>query len=352
MTSLRAALVIFAAASLPLGAQETKKPDDVLQKRDGGILVGRILKIESETVEFFANGEKEPRRIAIRDLMPYSVYRMRLERVDKTSGPARFELGEYCMIHGLYSTAAREFEEAGKLDKSLEEKARKRREEAHVEDGRAKFEEAKKLHTAKNYEAAKDILRILIDKYGDTPYADEARKLDAKMAEEIAKESEEKKKMLAALAAEKEKAKEKVKEDQDKLAQSKTVELIEEAQKLWAEGLDHEPKNLTKADRAWTSAEQSLLRARAYVEVLLRSNDVETIKKAKDLERQVDLWLVKTYYRLGRMWAVELAYPKALEWLNKGLKVPHDDQMDHLLNEVLLQISLKKISERAAGRGY
>jgi len=351
MTSLRAALILCAAL-LPLAAQEAKKPDDVLQKKDGGILVGRILKIESDLVEFFANGEKEPRRISIRDLMPYSVYRMRLERVDKTSGPARFELGEYCMSNGLYSTASREFEEAGKLDKALEERAKKRRDEAHVEDGRAKFEEAKKLHSAKNYEAAKDILRILIDKYGDTPYADEARKVDDKMAAEIAKESEEKKKMLAALAQEKEKAKEKIKEDQDKMLQAKTVEFIEEAHKLWAEGLDHEPKNLTKADRAWTGAETALLQARRNVDILLKSNDVETIKKAKDLERQVDLWLVKTYYRLGRMWAVELAYPKALEWLNKGLKVPHDDQMDHLLNEVLLQISLKKISERAAGRGY
>jgi hypothetical protein len=61
---------------------------------------------------------------------------------------------------------------------------------------------------------------------------------------------------------------------------------------------------------------------------------------------------VKTYYRLGRMWAVELAYPTALEWLNKAMRVPHDAATEHLVNEVLLTISQLKMRERAAGRGF
>ncbi len=84
----------------------------------------------------------------------------------------------------------------------------------------------------------------------------------------------------------------------------------------------------------------------------MKSNDLETIKKAKDFERASDLILVKVYYRLGRMWAVELSYPTALEWLNKAMKVPHDEQMDHQINEVLLTISQLKMRERAAGKGY
>ena len=111
-------------------------------------------------------------------------------------------------------------------------------------------------------------------------------------------------------------------------------------------------KNLTKAERAWKSSEVALLTAHRNVEYLLKSNDLETIKKAKDFERSIDAVLVKVYYRMGRMWAVELAYPTALEWLNKALKVPHDEQMDRQINEILLTISQLKMRERAAGKGY
>lgn len=335
-----------------LCGQDARRPDDVLQKRDGAILVGRVLKIEGDIVEFFATGEKEPRRFHVRELMPYSVYRVRLDRIDKSDGSARFDLGEFCLAQGLYSVAAREFEEAERLNPTLAEKARKRREEARTQDARVKLEEAKKLHLAKNYEAAKDLLRAVLDRYADTPYADEARQLDAKMAEEIARENEEKRRMLQAQAQEKERARERAREEQERQILARAAELAEEAQKLWLEALDHEPKNHTRADRAWKAAEAKLLEAKRLLEFLLKSPDAEAVKKARELEQKADQLLVKTYYRLGRLWAVELSYPTALEWINKGLKLPHDDHMDRLLNELLLQISLKKISERAAGRGY
>jgi tetratricopeptide (TPR) repeat protein len=345
-----AALAAVLAAGL--SAQEIKKPDDILQKRDGGILVGRILKLDGDWIEFFANGEKEPRKVSTKDLMPYSVYRMRLERVDKKNGQARYDLGDYCMTHGLYAIAAREFAEAGTLDKALEEKSKKKAEEAHHEDGRSKYEEAKRLSQLRQYAQAQELVRLLIDKYSDTPFAKEAKDLDAKMAEEIAKENEIKKKQLEEALKAKEDQKVQQAVNQEKSMASAVVEEIDRAQKAWAEGLDHEPKNLTKADRAWRAAEISLVRAKALIGELLKSNDVETIKKAKDLDRQTDVLLVRTYYRLGRMWAVELSYTTALEWLNKGLRVPHDEQMDHLLNELILHISTVKIRERAAGRGY
>ena len=54
--------ITLAALAFPLIAQD-KKPDDVLQKRDGGIVVGRILKLDAEFVDFLVNGEKESRKI-------------------------------------------------------------------------------------------------------------------------------------------------------------------------------------------------------------------------------------------------------------------------------------------------
>ena len=352
MKAISRSVLVLLALAVPALSQDAKKPDDILQKKDGGLIVGRVLKMDADTADFLAKDEKEPRKIALKDLMPYSVYRLRLDRIDRKSGQARMDLAEFCMSHGLYSTAAREFEEAAALDGSLADKAKKRRDEAHNEDGRAKFEDVKKLHLRKEYEEAKNIVRLLIEKYGDTPYAEEAKKEDGKMAEEIAKENAEKKAQLAAQQQAAADAGAKKTEDQIKVMIARTVELLEEAQKAWAEGLEHEARNLTKADKGWRAAEMALVSAKRNIDSLLKSNDVAVLQKAKDLERQTDTWLVKTYYRLGRMWSVELSYPTALEWLNKGMRIPHDDHMDHLLNELTLTISQLQMRQRAAGRGY
>jgi tetratricopeptide (TPR) repeat protein len=344
---------VLAALSLPAyGQDDKKKPDDVLQKKDGGIIVGRIQKLETEYVEILVNGEKDARKVSLRDLHPHSVYKIRLDRIDRNSGDAHFALGEFCMANGLYPPAAKEFEEAGRLDKSLEEKAHKRRDEAHNEDGRSRFEEAKRMAAERKYDEGNKSCQLLVEKYGDTPYADEARRLIAKIAEDVAKENEAKKKQLEDKKEAQEKKKAVIAESQEKDALAKTAEMIDDAAKLWQEGLDGEAKNLTRGEKAWRGAEGAILAARRNIEFLLKSNDLETIKKAKEMERACDAILVKVYYRLGRMWAVELNYPVALEWLNKAMKVPHDEQMDRQINEILLTISQLKMKERAAGKGY
>ncbi|MBI3855268.1 MAG: hypothetical protein HY293_06220 [Planctomycetes bacterium] len=256
------------------------------------------------------------------------------------------------MANGLYYAATKEFEEAARLDKALEEKAKKRREEAHNEDARSKFEEAKRLAAEKKYDAANQLCQGIIEKYSDTPYFQEAKQLVAKIAEDIAKENADKKAQLGDKKNEQEKKVAAMKEGQEKDIVSKTAELIDEGGKFFLEGLDGEIKNLTKAERAWKSADITLQNAHRNVEYLLKSNDLETIKKAKEFERQIDAILVKVYYRLGRMWAVELSYPNALEWLNRAMKIPHDEQMDRQINEILLTISQLKMKERAAGKGY
>jgi tetratricopeptide (TPR) repeat protein len=348
-------LPLLAALTLGLTAlpQDAKRPDDVVQKRDGGLLVGRVLKVEADALEILVNGEQTSRRLFFRDLMPYSVYKVRVDRIDKASGPARMDLAEFCMQQGLYTQAVREFEEAGRLDKSLEEKAKKRREDAHNEDARAKFEEAKKLHQKKDYDEAVRLLHLLLEaRYEGTPYQAEAKALAAKIADEIKAEKEELKKQIDAAAAKKDAAKAEAKAQQEADVFNRTVALLEEAQKAWAEGLDQEPKNQTRAEKAWRAAEGALFGVKKNVDTMIKSNDVEQIKKAKELDRQADLWLVRTYYRLGRMFAVDLNYATSLEWLNKAMKIPHDEATDRMINDVLLTISQLKMRERAAGRGY
>jgi len=341
------------AAMLLLAAPQDRKTDDVLQKRDGGLLVGRVTKLDEHTLDILVNGEREPRRLLYRDLMPYSVYKVRLERIDRTSGEARMSLGDFCMTSGLFTQAAKEFEEAAKLDKALEEKAKKRRLEAHHEDARSRFEEAKKLHQKKDQEEAIRILNLLLDpRYEDTPYPAEARQLLAKIAEEVKAEKEALKAQLDADKKNKDAMKAAAAANAESDLVTKTLVMIEDAQKAYVEGLDNEPKNLTKADKAWKEAERLLLTARRNLEPLVKSGDAETVKKAREIDRQINFGLVRAYYRLGRMFAVELNYPNALEYLNKAAKVPHDEAMDKAIHEILTTISQLKMRERAAGRGY
>lgn len=345
--------MLLLAAILSLGAQDAKKQDDVLQKRDGGLLVGRILKIEADAFEVLVNGEREPRKLLFRDLMPYSVYRARLERIDKASGAARMELAEFCVSQGLFAQAVREFEEAGRLDKGLEERAKKRRDEAHHEDARAKFEEAKKHYQKKDYEEAVKLLHLLLEsRYEGSPYQPEAKTLVAKITEEIKAEKDEIRKQIEADKAKKEAAKENAKAAVEADLVHRTSLLLEEAQKAFGEGLDNEPKNQTRAEKAWRTSEAALLAAKKNVDALIKTNDVELIKKAREIDKQADQSLVKVYYRLGRLFASDLNYPTALEWLNKAMKIPHDEHTDRLINEVLLTITQLKMRERAAGRGF
>ena len=118
------------------------------------------------------------------------------------------------------------------------------------------------------------------------------------------------------------------------------------------EGLDQEPRNQTRAEKAWKASEAALFGVKKNVDAMIKTNDVELIKKAKELDKQADLWLVRTYYRLGRMFAADLNYPTSLEWLNKAMKIPHDEATDRMINDVLLTITQLPMRERAAGRGY
>ncbi len=344
-------MAVSAVLGAAVLAQDSRR-DDVLQKRDGGILVGRILKVGNDHLEMLVQGEGEPRKILFVEIMPYNVYQVRLERIDRNSAPARYELGEFCMAQGLYGTAAREFDEAARLEPSLAEKCRKRKEDARNEDARSRLEEAKKYYVEKRYREANENLHILLDRFEDTPYFKEARDLVAKIAADIQKENEEKKQQIEDKKKAAEEAKVKAKEDQEKTVLNQAADFVEQARRSWYEGLEQESKNLTKADRAWKASELALAEARRRVEYVLKSNDVENIKKAKEIEQQIDHWLVRTCYRLGRLWAVELNYPDALAWLNKAMKVPHDPQMDHLINEMLLTLSQLQMRKRAAGAGF
>ncbi len=342
-----AAILLLTLGAVASAQEEKKKPDDILQLQNGGILVGKVASIGKDHLEILVRGEEKPRRVPFTQIQPYSIYRAKLERIDKKSGAAWLTLGVFCKEQGIPSTAAQCFETAARLDPKLADECKKLREEARNEDARSKFEEARRLHAQKKWKEANDRLRTVMERYHDTPYAEQARKEIAKIADEIRSQNEEKKKQLQKQEQARADQVKKKKQDYNNAVVKKAVEFIESAQKSFADGLAQEAKNVGKADRAWKEAEKNLLLARRNTGYLLKEDNADLIKQGMELDQRINALLVRVYYRLGRMWSVELSYSTALAWLNKGLLVPHDEQMDRLLNEVLLTLSQVQIRRRA-----
>ena len=67
---------------------------------------------------------------------------------------------------------------------------------------------------------------------------------------------------------------------------------------------------------------------------------------------QATALLVRVYYHHGAMWATQLNFRDGKFYLNQALKLPHDTQMDHLINETLLTLNQIQMRQRAAGKGY
>jgi tetratricopeptide (TPR) repeat protein len=340
-------IIAFLAALAP----QDRVQDDVIELKGEGskLVVGKVTNITDTTIELTTKDGK-PMSLDITLVHPGSVYRLRAARIDPRNANEHWALGDYCKANGLYAFAAEEYDKAAAIDSKLKDKAKRAKDEMRSEDARSKFERAKRFGADKRYQDALELLKQLTERYSDTPYAEEARKESEKLAGEVAKENEAKRAELDEKKKRKDEEAAKAAENAEKLDFKRAQDFIVEARTSWNEGLDWEAKgNLTKADKAWKMSDARLAASRTLCEKLEKSNDVNMIKSAKDLERDVDAWVVRTCYRLGRLWATELTYGEAIAWLNKGLKLEPDH---HLINEVLLTLTQLRMRKNAAGGGY
>ena len=330
-------------------APQERGQDDVIQlKGEGKLLVGKITAVTEKTIEITTKDGKLT--LDIGQVHPASVYRVRSTRIDAKSAGDHWTLGDYCKSNGLFPFAAEEYDKAAAIDASLKEKAKVAKDEMRSEDARSKFEQAKRLGAEKRYVDALDLLKQLVERFADTPYFEEAKKELDKLTAEVAKENEAKKAEIEEKKRKKEAEAAAAAENAEKADFKRAQDLIGEARASWNEGLEWEAKaNLTKADKAWKASDARLSAAGGLCEKLAKSNDVNMINSAKELEKTIDGWIVRTCYRLGRLWATELNYTEAIGWLNKGLKFEPDN---HLINEVLLTLTQLKMRKNAAGGGY
>ena len=345
---MQTAMVLVVALS---ALMQDRPQDDVIQlKGDGGLLVGKVTDITDTTLEMTLKDGNKKVTLDLSQIHPSSVYRVKSTRIDPKSAEAHWALGDYCKANKLYYDAAAEYDKAAALDAGLKDKAGKAKADMRGEDARGKFEQAKRLGAERKYTDALDLLKQILEKYPETTYAEEARRELDKLAAEVAKDNEAKRAELEDKKRRKEEEAAKVAENAEKTDLKRAQDLVGEAKTAWGEGLDWEAKgNLTKADKAWKTSDAKLTASRGLCEKLEKSNDVNMIKSAKDLEKDVDGWIVRTCYRLGRLWATELNSTEAIGLINKGIKLEPDH---HLLNEVLLTLTQLRMRKNAAGGGY
>ena len=122
------------------------------------------------------------------------------------------------------------------------------------------------------------------------------------------------------------------------------------AEKLWKEGLEWEGKgNITRTRKAWKDGEDKLDLAKARLQPLLKHDDIEVIKKAAEIDKELDRWRLKIYWHFALHYSEQIMETPAKKYINKALATPHDAHMERLLNELRLTLA-QVLMRKAAGK--
>lgn len=336
------AFVVLTSICLSLSAVFARA--EIVELKNGGRMEGEVVELTADTLRMKV-GEAIV-SIAVQDIAPYSLYGLRLRRLDAKDARGRLALAIYCIENNLFAEARRELNKVVELDPSLAQEVAAKKEEVRKKEPPFLLEKAQALLKQEKYEEAMKELQVLLRVYPESEQATAARKIMADTAAEIRRRNEEREKALAQM--EKKKMDDKAQEAEKAIANrlERVGTLIEKAKEFNAEGLTNEGENkVTLADRAYGRAVEQLAEAKVIIqEVLANSKDEDTLATAKDKLAEVNRWLVIVYTNLGNLHALEQNYREALKWLNKALVI---DQTDRVAVELKL-----RVSEQIIRRGW
>lgn len=320
--------------------------DEILHKKNGELVRGKPTRFDDKGIMMKLSPNSEV-FFPYEQLNPVSAYELRRKYMDKESFDQHLSLARFCRRFELYRDAVNHLQEA--LRRAPEE--RKEELEAEInevrsEDAGKKVKRAKEIlsnQEARRYAEASRLLREVMDKYADTPYFEEAKALDLKLAEAIKETSKnpprkEPEKAPEVPSGERPKP--------DELA-ARISATFEEVEKLWHQGLDQETQ-ATQPDRAfvpWTQAEGRLVDLKSVVQHKIKEKG-NADPATEPALKQIDQWLIRLYLSMARL-RLELVQPaEALKNCNKGIKLspdhPHLNQLKVAITEILLRIKMER----------
>lgn len=334
----RATTLLTLSFALPAAAQ-----DDVLQLRTGPIVKGRVVWVDEKGITLQVSpGSQIFYKYEV--LNPQSAYTIRLKHMNKERAQDQVDVGRFCATYGLHAAAINHLREAIAIEPGRKAELEREIADIRAAAAAALFQKAKDIidgEREKEFNDAAQALHKILDEYFDTPYGEEARKLDDALARKIRELRERREK-----EAEKEKEDRKSAEREKQLREPivKLEAGIAEARKLWSDGLDYEGAgSAIRAIQPWQAAEQKLLAGKLGVDQLRKkTKEADLLTKLDELDRTHDQWLIRVYLCLGRIYAVEnFDYLAAIRWCNKGLKLDPDNELLHKLKLTITEIAIK-----------
>lgn len=328
--------------------------EEILQLKSGEIIKGKILKVDDKGIQIQPATNQEI-YFTYEQLNAYSAYDIRRKRMNKESADDHLAIADFCKRFGLLAYASSHLREA--LSRAPERKDEISRIQKSIrdEDAKQKLKTAKDIvdqRLEKRYDEAAKLLHDIIEKNSpdDSPYYEEARKLEERLTEDVKRLRKERENQIEA-AKKQEEAARRDKESREPI--EKTAATLLDAEKLWSDGLDQEAANSSqRANAAWIAAEAKLLFAKANIEATIKkSKDAELIRKLGEQNQIADQWLVRVYVSLGRLAAVDgLDYLQSIRWINKALKIDPDNEKAFHLKLVVTEAAMRARIEQTRPR--
>ncbi len=340
---LRALLgCLVLAAALPAAAQQQPQSERIWL-RDNTSRDGVILRVTRQDVTLRMQGSEVTLPLA--DLRPDSAYLLLRRRLAPDDAAGWLHLAEFCRKGGLYRESLKAYARVVQIDPSRAGALEQAMEEVRAADAKAMALRAAALAKEGKHEDALRAWSLLLEKYPAGETAGQAKQELKALAETIRKENEERQQRLAAIQqnAKDQKAKDEAAVDSRRLTAA--LKAVEEARKLFKEGLDHEGKGVTgRAEKAWEASVARLEASRAALTDLQTRARTPEMRETARLETQAATrLLIVVYDSLGQMAAVDQSFRDAIRWFNKALVL---DPSDRVATELKARIVAEQISVR------
>jgi len=308
---------------------------DSIEFKNGVRINGEILGITREKVTI--QMEEATAAFDTKDLDPFCFYRLYAAFVPQ-DGQAHLELAVYLAGEKAYEPARKEFLKAVIFDEQLAAEIDAKLKEINDAEAKGLFEEGAAAALAERFEEALARFQQVLQRFPESPFAEESKKAMSAAADAIQKKNAEKQALLAQLAAKKVEDKNQQGEALLKAKADAAAKGLEDGKKLNADALEQEGKGkLTRADRAYQAAATRLVEAKTlFLEVQSGSKDDALLAQAKEKLPEVDKWLIGVYDNLGHMWATQQNFREAQVWLNRALAI---DPTDKVATELKLRIA-------------
>lgn len=326
-----ALVFIWMLFSSPLSASE------IIEFRSGSLFEGEVAELTADTLTLTLS-DGATMTVALKDLTPFSVYRIRSRRLAKEDGQGHWDLATYCLEQKMYAPARKELAAAVAADPKRQAEVDARLAQAAEDEAQMMFDQARALLDVGEYQNALKGFQLLLARYPKSPLAAAAQKAITDATTALKAENDKKAQALE-LAGQKAAAAQQAQGEAGLKARFDTaLKAIEDGKTLNVEGLDAEGETkVSRADRAYQAALAKFEEAGELLDaVLTATKDADLIAAAKDQRLGTDRWRVITCDNLANLWAVELNLREAMKWCNRALAI---DPADHVATELKLEVT-------------